>query len=735
MRKLMWFVIGFSAACGLFAYGLSGEWMKIVIPASGILSLVFALLAGKWTVYRRPALVFLGVTAGLFWYTGFHSRYLEPARAMHGKTETVTVRVSDYGRKTDYGVSAEARLELEGKTYPVRLYLKEKESPKPGMLLTGVFRFSVTAPEEDPASYLSGEGIFLTARQEEDLIVRMDPESLWLDKVAHLRRWLTEALEATFPKDVFPFAQALLLGDTSAIDYETDTEFKISGIRHVIAVSGLHVSILVALLSAVTFHRRFVTVPVGLAVLVLFAALAGFSPSVSRACIMAGLMLLAMLFGREYDGPTALAFAAGVMLLCNPLVITSVSFQLSVASVAGIYLFTDRLRRWLLSLLGKNRMLRWTTWISASVSVTLGAMALTTPLCAYYFGMVSLVGVVTNLLTLWVVSGIFYGCMAVCVLYALWGSAAAVLGWIVAWPIRYVLFIAGIMADVPLAAVYMNSPYLVAWLVFVYILLAVFLLDERRSPKQLICCGTLALAIALLASWNKPEEDGTVLTVLDVGHGQCVLLETEGTVWMVDCGGDYDEMCADTAASYLLSRGIECLDGLILTHMDADHAGGAELLLSRVDTKLLVLPEEHTDIAGENTLWASENLRIGVGEASIHIYVPTYPGTGNEKSLCVLFDTEKCDILITGDRDGFGERMLLRRNAIPDVDILVAGHHGSAHSTSEELLSAVRPEIVCISAGADNPFGNPAPELLDRLADFGCTVYRTDLHGTITIRR
>ena len=89
----------------------------------------------------------------------------------------------------------------------------------------------------------------------------------------------------------------------------------------------------------------------------------------------------------------------------------------------------------------------------------------------------------------------------------------------------------------------------------------------------------------------------------------------------------------------------------------------------------------------------------------------------------------------TGDRNAFGERSLLRHADIPDVDILVAVHHGSRYSTCEELLSAARPEIVCISAGKDNPYGHPAPEVLERLSDFGCTVYRTDRDGTITIRR
>ena len=104
-------------------------------------------------------------------------------------------------------------------------------------------------------------------------------------------------------------------------------------------------------------------------------------------------------------------------------------------------------------------------------------------------------------------------------------------------------------------------------------------------------------------------------------------------------------------------------------------------------------------------------------------------------SLCVLFDTEKCDILVTGDRNAFGERSLLRHADIPNVDVLIAGHHGSKYSSCQELLEATRPQIVCISVGADNPYGHPAQEVLDRFSGFGCTVYRTDQQGTITIRR
>ena len=726
MRKLMYLAIGVAAACGLFAYGLTIDFR---IPLA--LACVLGLAGMKSIRCRAVALVLSGLALGCFRYERFETNCLDAAYALDGKKEAVTLRTSEYGEETDYGTSVKCTLVLEEREYAVRLYLAEEMSVEPGMLLTGEFRFAAVEPGE----YLAGEGIYLTARQEDELLISTDPESRLSDRIAKLRKWLNGALEASVPSDTLGLAKGLLLGDASGFDYETDTNLKVSGIRHVVAVSGLHVSILMGMIAEVCFRRKWLMVPVGGCVLVFFAALAGFSPSVTRACLMAGLMLGGLLFDREYDGATALSFAATVMLAMNPLVITSVGFQLSAASVTGIFLFTPRIAVWLESCLperGKPRG-RIVRWGIRSIAVTLGATVLTVPLCAWYFGMVSLVSPVTNLLALWVIGGIFYGLMAVCLLCWLWAPAAAVLGWILAWPVRYVLWIAGVMAKFPLAAVYTQSIYVVFWLIFVYILLLSFRFPKKRRPVQLICCIVLSLCAALTASWLERED--TRITVLDVGQGQCIVLEQKGRVFLVDCGGDTDAGAADLAAGYLLSRGITRLDGMILTHMDDDHAGGAGNLMTRIETDLLILPDIHSDLRANQTVYATEELRLSLDGGEIRIYPATFPGTGNEMSLCVLFDTEKCDILITGDRDAFGERMLLRSYHIPEVDILIAGHHGSKISTSEELLTAVSPETVCISAGKNNPFGHPAKELLERLERFGCDVYRTDLQGTIIFRR
>ena len=737
MRKLMWFTLGFGAACLLCAY---------VLPGKALLALALACAAGAFLLgfagkdrmqLAQAAMLLFGCGAGLFWYSQYSHFYLDSATALDGQTRRASFRASDYSYETAHGSAVDAALVIDGKSYQVRVYWKDSQTLEPGDTIAGAFRFRLTTPDaSEGPTYHQGKGIFLLAYQAGEVAVSREIEHSLRDVPARLRRQIKDVLQRSFPEDARPFAKALLLGDTSDLTYETDTALKLSGIRHVAAVSGLHISILFALFSAVAFRKRFLSAALGFPVLALFAALAGFTPSVTRACIMSALMLLSSLLNREYDGATALSFAALMMLTRNPLVITGVGFQLSVGSVSGIYLFGSQLRSWLAARIPGNGRLR--RWLVGSIAITLSAQVFTVPLCAWYFGTVSLIGILTNLLVLWLMPVLFGGTLAVALTGFFWQAGSTVLGWLLSWPIRYVLLVSKVLAKLPLAAVYTESPWIVIWLVFVYLMLLCFLLNGKRKPVILICGAVLGLCAALLASWGLPLLDNTRLTVLDVGQGQCLLLQSEGRTYMVDCGGDRDTQTADLAAATLLSQGITHLDGLILTHADQDHSNALSYLLSRVDTDLLILPPEAASFAvftDGQVVYAQSDLVLTYGDTTISIFAPGFSGNSNENSLCVLFDTEKCDILITGDRSSLGEGWLLQRKTLPKVDILIAGHHGAKDSTSPELLQAVHPETVCISVGEDNLFGHPAPELLARLKDFGCTVHRTDREGTILIRR
>ena len=747
MRRLMWFTLGLGAACAFCAYG----WLRegLLIPAAVFSA---AALTGYFGFRRNryiqsAAMIFLGISIGLAWFQTYYGFYLSRVSDLEDTEFPVSARCTDFGYETEYGTAVEGFFYLDALPYRAKFYVKGNPHLEPGDVLEGTFRLRLTTNDSAKGStYHQGKGIFLLAYQKEDArLLKLTDKPVWAYP-AVLRQTLEHVIEESFASDVAPFAKALLLGDRSDIGYETNTAFKVSGIMHVIAVSGLHVTILFTLINLLCLKRRWLVALIGLPVLGLFAAVAGFSPSVVRACIMQGLMILAALLGKDYDGPTELSFACFVMLMVNPLVITSVSFQLSVGCVMGILLFQRPIYDWLFQTLytkAHPRLRRFKQWTATSVAVTLSAMSLTTPLSAYYFGTVSLVGVLTNLLCLWVISFVFYGIILCCGLFFVLPGCAGFVASIVAWPIRYILTVSAILARFPLAAVYTQSVYVVAWLVFCYVLLGVFLLGRKKQPGLLLGCAVFGLCLSLAASWLEPYTDSCRITVLNVGQGQSILLQSEGKTYLVDCGGDYDEDAADLAAETLLSQGISRIDGMILTHFDRDHAGGAACFLSRIPADLIMIPDyededgtrEALELSCPNLIFpVREDILLTYGDTSLSIFAPVVPDRGNESSLAVLFERENCAILITGDRSAFGERMLLKTGRIPRVDVLVAGHHGAADSTCRELLEAARPGIVVISVG-ENSYGHPAPSVLERLNDFGCLVYRTDIHGNIILRR
>ena len=749
MRKLLWFSLGFSAACGLSIYVMPMPWTAWLGVLFAVAAIVLFGLSVRGRV-RIVAVICLGLAVGQLWYTGYDAIYLAPIREMDGQTVQLSVNATEFSAEGSYGILVKGRTTVAGRYCRIQICLNDTQQVLPGEQITGYFRLRYTAPGgEKDATYHSGNGILLLgySRGAETVISGQTPS--WWYGAAYLRQALQEKIEQIFPADTGGFVKALLLGDTTGLDYATDTALSISGIRHVAAVSGLHVSILFSLVYFISGKRRLLTTLLGIPALVLFAAMAGFSPSILRAGIMQLLMLLALAFKQEYDPPTALSFAVLAMLAANPLMITSVGFQLSVGSVAGIFLFAGRISSWLLDgkRLGrwkpKSRRGRLARWFSTSIAISLSAYIATTPLAAWYFGNISLFGLVTNLLCLWVITFLFCGIIAACMLSVIWLPLGNIAAWLLSWLVRYILAVARLIAAIPLAAVYTQSLYIIIWLVFCYILLTVFLLSKEKQPVVLVCCTVLSLCVALLASWVEPLLDDYRVTVLDVGQGQCILLQSQGRTYMVDCGSDYEEDSADIAAAALLSQGITRLDGLILSHYDKDHVGGAAYLLGRIPADVLILPVgEHAEVwepeiieAFRGTpIYADEDLKISWGNVLITVFSSQDTKTSNESSLCVLFHTEKCDILITGDRSKVGEAELLTTLALPKLDALIVGHHGAGTSTGELLLQATRPMLAIISVGQGNPYGHPATEVLERLQAYGCRIKRTDIDGTIIIR-
>ena len=745
MRKLMWFAIGFAASCAVGIYLLSGVvlvWMMIPFAVLSVGALLF-----KYKPVRIIGIVLLGFSVGVAWLCGYSSLWLQPANNFDGNLSLVIIEASDYSQETQYGGFVDGNIQLYEKKYKVRLYLDKMRNICPGNQISGVVMLGVTTPTgSEESDYYQGKGIFLVAEPAGGLSVDSTDSIPLRYFPAVLRKNITELLNNTFPDDVLGFVRALLLGDSSLLTYEEDTALKISGIRHIIAVSGLHMSMLFSLVYTLALRRRVSTALLGIPVLLLFAAVAGFTPSINRACIMHLLMILALLLNKEYDPPTALGFAVLVILAANPMTITSVSFQLSVGCVAGIFVFSGRVSGYILKKLGHTKgnsiKAKLARRIGASAGVTLGAMVFTTPLTVLYFGMVSLVSVFANLLTLWAVSIAFGGIMLVCLLGLMWLPLGRMVAWLVSWLARFVLLVARMFASIPLAAVYTYSVYIVIWIVVCYLLFVGFLLTKKKRPLVLLGIMAVCLGISLAASYIEPRLDNVRVTVFDVGEGQSILLQSKGKFYLVDCGGSMDDRVADTVAQTLLSQGIFRLDGIILTHYDEDHTGGIKGLMFRVGVDKLYLPniaddgimkDYFAEKYADKICWVEDNNCL-IQDANVLTMIPAPNDNANENesSLCVLFQTKNYDILMTGDRGTAGERALLEDYDLPRLDLLVAGHHGSAESTGFELLSKTMPSAVVISSG--DKYGHPAQELIHRLNSFGCKIWRTDEDGTIIFR-
>lgn len=742
MRRLMWFTVGFAIACLICTSWL---WEAPLVPIFLSGALLTALTFGlsvPYSPFRIPAAILLGFGSGIGWILLLQTCYYEPLLPYDGKTIPLSITADTFSEQALYSMTFDGRTEINGKTYSVRVYLSDDRVVSPGDKLESAYRLRLTVPSGlKESAYYQGQGIYLIATQKGEMQQTAAEKKTWRTWSAYMAEGMKKIIHRCFSEDDAAFAQALLLGDSSELPYEMDTALKVSGIRHIVAVSGLHVTILLGLLLAV-FRSTGILLPILTAVILAgFAAITGFTPSVIRACIMGGLGVLSFSLRKEYDSPTGLSLACLLMLLWNPFLVLSVSFQLSISCVAGIVAFYQSLNLWIGQKLAVRKPNFIVKWCISSAAVSFSSMAFSLPFSACYFETVSLIGPITNLLCIWMVSIIFCGIGLVCAIDGFNPAFASILAKPVSWLIHLVLWIAKKLSVFPLAAVYTCSPWIAAWLVFCGILFVLFLLLRRKYPARYLSAAAVTLLIAVSLSWILPRMDDTRLTVLSVGEGQSILLQSKGKTFLVDCGGGNNASAANAAAQMLISQGIFHIDGAALTHYDIDHSGGLLYFLSRITVDTLYLPDmEDKGFLGKigdtyDVQLIQEDTMISLGTGEITLFQPGNLKTTNENCMCILFDTQNCDILITGDRGKSGEKRWIKEHPEIDVDVLIAGHHGSKNSTTSELLETVTPEIVVISTGKNNSYGHPAPEMLERLEEHNCLVLRTDLDGTVIIRR
>lgn len=728
MRKLCLFAAGFAAAAAGYVY-LRRDGLFLTLAAAALLCSI--LLRGRGP--GRASVLLLGAALGIAWCFCYQITILGPANRAVGRTMVCAARVTDLPERTPYGWKAAVQVELEGRSFGAVLYGDETlEGAAPGDTVTG--RCAVERTGMDILAgerlYLRAAGTFLTLYAEEALTVTPGQPN-WYESVG---LWLRNRIHTLFSGETAAFLQGLITGDQGELSYQTDNALAVTGLSHAVAVSGMHVSILLTMLHFLFRGSPRPTAWVGIPLTVAFTLVTGAVPSACRAAVMQILMLCAPLLRREYDIPTALGAGVLLLLLQNPWAIASVGLQLSFAAVAGLYLFSGPIQR---------RLLQWKLprFAASGLSATVAATALTMPLSLLYFRTLSLVAPLSNLLCL--------GAVTWCFVLGILAAVAGPLGELAAVPARwitnYVLGVVRLLARFPYAAAYSQNPAMLAWGTAA-LLIAVGLLflgwKRRRLWSGILLTGFLA---AVLLGRFSLTAGTMTLQVLDVGQGQSLLLESRGFTAVLDCGGSYPEEAGEEMARTLLSAGLTTVDALVLTHFDDDHAGGAVQLLHRVRVDRVYLPSlpdaqglaalvaDTAEARGAAVLWVDRETAVTFPGGRLRLFPPE--GTGRNDGLAILATAAEYDMLITGDLPTAREQALLRRYQLPRVELLVAGHHGAAGSTSQTLLGWVQPETVVISVGADNPYGHPAPETLQRIEQSGAALYRTDQMGTIRFRR
>ena len=755
MRKLAWTCGGFGGAIFLAHYLLPHRGLVLFALLAAVLS-VGAGVTGRDGL-RRAVLCCFGAALGFSWYS-VALRQIAPLEAIPWEEQTITACVSEYPKVYEDGVSLTVRVasgKLSGLTARLNDYDGVSGDLRPGDEIRAVVKLRTGAVRYGKPSdvYLS-KGVMLSGYLREKPEVTGTWGGKWIYFPQELTRALTARAERVFPSDVSAFAKALMLGEKQALYQENlDIPLRNAGIMHAVAVSGMHLAFLLGFFRLVGGRGKraaLFTIPA----LAVFVLMAGATPSVVRAAIMASLFLLAPVFGRETDPPTALFGALAVLLAANPFSAGSASLQLSFGALAGIILVTEPLNRrwWKAARIPKEKRnalpARLWRYLSATLATTVGAMLFTLPLTALRFGTVALAAPLTNLLILWLLPAAFIGCYGAVLLSLVLPALGAAAGWLVAWALRYVLLIARWLGGMRALQLSTGDWRVVVWLVAVYaIFLAAWLWRGSKRWKYL-AAGVLSAALLVLAvSLTRAESLSTPrVSVLDVGQGQCIVLCAEDQTVLVDCGSRAsEENAGDIAAQYLCAAQRGGVDTLFLTHPHEDHANGVCRLLLQVPVGRIVVPaaadpegEELRAVIGTANALGVEVVRqdqdavFDFGDLRVQLFADVGRAV-EDGSMLLRCSYGDFDTLITGDAPSNVEEALVDETDLSDTELYIVGHHGSAKSTGSALLDALDAETAVVSCGY-NSYGHPTEEVLSRLRAHDITIYRTDQDGTVTVR-
>lgn len=565
------------------------------------------------------------------------------------------------------------------------------------------------------------EGEHLTVISGKKQVIR---DFLW-----RLRERCKEILVTMAPANAGVLS-AMLLGDKSLLEEEIKEQYRLTGILHILAVSGTHLAVISGMLYQILMKIGFGRRGAGSFVLVLmifYGVFTGGSISVIRSVVMFGLSVGAEILGRTYDMLSAMSLSAVFLLVEHPGYLYDSGFLLSFGAVLGLALF--------MPVLGE----KWKA-LKGGIAVLLIQL----PILQYYYFEIPICSLLTNLIVMPLVP-IVLGCG---MLGLAAGAVFQELGEIILIPAQLVLDLyelLGVIAERMPGTMWITGQPEV-WQIICYgcLLICGALLHHRIKTGGF---AVFAVAAILLLSFRMPT--GFRLTMLDVGQGDGLVLDVpSGNHYLIDGGStSVGEVGKYRIVPYLKSQGITHLEGIFVTHGDEDHINGLSEVFDTISVKYLFLPEwmgekedqflqKRAEEEECKIIYLRKGDRIQDGEVSIDVLHPdsdteAYLEDENSGSLTLYVVYQEFSALLTGDLGGDAEAKV----AVQEIDcqLLKIGHHGSDTSTSEELLHAASPDIALISCGENNRYGHPAPQVVERLEDAGVMIKDTRKCGAVTV--
>lgn len=583
------------------------------------------------------------------------------------------------------------------------------------------------------------------------------------------------------PKDA-SVMKAVLLGNKSGLDTQSKQLFQKSGIAHILAISGLHITLLgmglYKLLRKVCIPQA-VCALVSIVLMIAYGDMVGMSSSAYRAVFMFGMQLAAQMLRRTYDMLTALALAAMLILLEQPLYLYHSGFLLSFGAILGVGCLSDVVKP---VESGKGRRLAEKAVLSLCGSLSIFLVHFPIMLCVYYE-----FPVYSFLLNLVVIPAMAF-LMAAGLVCLGAGSLPFVSGIGVAELMGFVCH-ALLSAFERLCAMSLKLPFAnwvvgrpKDWRICVYGAVVLFLYGMHQYGKALsrgracekrgICVG-LPLSIRLLTVLaaviliSDSPVDGVSMTFLDVGQGDCIWVESaKGEHFLVDGGSSSESKVGEyTIVPYLKYMGVSKLDAVFLTHLDSDHISGVMEMLEGISNtgrtegmdidigRIYVSGAVIEDEAYEKLAALCEMRRIPIErltagdriEAHGLWFEALHPGedyetdSRNACSLVMKLETQdNVTALLTGDVEADGERAAAEKlcgiSGFSGIDIYKAAHHGSRYSNTEELISLAEPKVAIISCGEDNRYGHPHEEAVRNFEQIGSDIRITKDTGAIFIK-